>query len=93
MQDAVVQQLFKDPTSKEVYASSMTDEDIADMASIIPADSTVTVDGVNKSMSTSTAYVTATTPQGGQVTYEVSLVRDMLGWKVSNVNLYFASQN
>ena len=93
MQDSVVQQLFKDPSSKAVYASSLTDEDIADMASIIPSGTTANVDGVNKSMSTSTAYVTATLPDGGQVTYEVSLVRDMLGWKVSNVQLYFASQN
>ena len=32
-------------------------------------------------------------PQGGDITYEVSLVRDMIGWKVSNLELYFASQH
>ncbi len=92
-QEAVAQQVFSDPTAKANYAGSLTEEDIADIASIIPEGSTVKVDGVNKSMSASTAYVTATTPQGGEIEYEVSLVRDMIGWKVSNVELYFVSQN
>lgn len=91
-QESVAQQLFSD-SSSEVYASSLSDQDKADIAAIIPADATVAVEGVNKSMSTSTAYVTATTAQGGEITYEISMVRDMVGWKVSNVQLYFASQN
>ncbi len=93
MQEAVVEQLFDDPSASSTYAATLTEEDIADMAAIIPAGTTASVDGVNKAMSTSTAYVTGTTPQGGEVQYEVSLVRDMLGWKVSNVELYFTSQN
>ena len=93
MQETVVEQLFDDPTSESVYSTSLSSEDIADIATIIPDDASITVDGVNKTMSTSTAYVTATMPEGGDMTYEVSLVRDMLGWKVSNVELYFASQN
>ena len=51
------------------------------------------IDGVDKSMSDSTVYVTAKTEQGGDVQYKVSLVRDMIGWKVSSVELYFPSQN
>ena len=39
-------------------------------------------------MSDSTVYVTAKTPEGGDVQYKVSLVRNMIGWKVSNVELY-----
>ena len=93
MQESVVSDLFADPTNESLYASSLTSEDVADMAGLIPSGSTAAVDGVNRSMSTSTAYVTGTTPQGGEVQYEVSLVRDMVGWKVSNVELYFASQN
>lgn len=52
-----------------------------------------TIDGMDKSMSDSTVYVTAKTPEGGDVQYKVSLVRNMIGWKVSNVELYFPSQN
>lgn len=92
-QEATVEQLFADPDNQGNYAGTVTEDDIADFAALIPDNSKVTVDGVNKTMSSSTAYATLTTPQGGEITYEVSLVRDMLGWKVSNVSLYFASQN
>ena len=92
-QSTVIEQLFEDPTSSSVYANGVTEEDIADMAALIPEGSTVSIDGMNKSMSSTTAYVTGTTPQGGNITYEVSLVRDMIGWKISSINLYFTSQN
>ena len=92
-QEAVVEQLFNDPSSASVYAGGITEEDISDMSALIPAGTKATIDGMNKSMSSTTAYVTGTTPQGGNVTYEVSLVRDFIGWKVSNVDLYFTSQN
>ena len=94
-QGRVLGELFNDPTSRSVYCNTITDEDIADIAAIIPANSTPSIsnDHMNKSMSTTTAYVTLTTPEGGDITYEVSLVRDMIGWKVSNVELYFTSQN
>ena len=92
-QEAVAQQLFDDPKSENVYVNGMPASEIEDIAAIIEPGSTIKVDGVNKSMSASTAYVTATTPEGGDVTYEVSMVRDMIGWKVSGVNLYFASQH
>ncbi len=93
MQDKVVAQLFANPDDASVYASSLESDDIKEISAIIPAGSSATVDGMNKSMSESTVYVTATTPQGGDVTYEVSLVRDMIGWKVLDVKLYFVSQN
>ena len=44
-------------------------------------------------MTDSTVYVTAETDQGGQMQYKLSMVRDLIGWKVSNVELYFPSQN
>ena len=92
-QETVVEQLFANPTSADNYANGITSDDIEDMAKLVADGSTITIEGVDKSMSSSTAYVTATTPQGGDITYEVSLVRDMIGWKVSNLDLYFASQH
>ena len=92
-QETVVEQLFDNPASEENYANGITAEDIAEMSKLVVDGSSITIDGVDKSMSSSTAYVTATTPQGGDITYEVSLVRDMVGWKVSNLDLYFASQH
>ncbi|MBQ9000724.1 MAG: tetratricopeptide repeat protein [Eggerthellaceae bacterium] len=90
-QEAVITQLFNDPKATSSYANGITEDDIKDMSALIPAGSTVTINGMNKSMSSTTAYATGTTPQGGNITYEISLVRDMIGWKISNVDLYFAS--
>lgn len=92
-QEAVVEQVFNNPASADNYANGITSSDIDEMSKLVAQGSTIKIDGVDKSMSSSTAYVTATTPQGGEVTYEVSLVRDMIGWKVSNLDLYFASQH
>ena len=92
-QESVAQQLFENPKNESLYVNGMTSSDIDDIASIVKDGSTVKVDGVDKSMNSSTAYVTATTPEGGEATYEVSMVRDMIGWKISGVSLYFASQH
>ena len=92
-QETVVEELFANPTAESNYANGITSQDIEEMSKLVADGSSITIDGVDKSMSSSTAYVTATTPQGGDITYEVSLVRDMIGWKVSNLDLYFASQH
>lgn len=92
-QEAAIEQLFDDPSSADAYASGVSSEAIDEVATIIPAGSAVQIDGMNKSMSSTTAYVTGTTPEGGEVTYEVSLVREGIGWKVLNANLYFASSS
>ena len=76
-----------------LVAEGVSAEGKASMLDIVVEDSDVQVDGVNRSMSDSTVYVTANTAEGGDVTYQISMVRDMLGWKVSDVELYFPSQN
>ena len=90
-QDQVVEQLFSDP--KAAFASEVTEENAASMTELLSTVGSPAIDGMDKSMSDSTVYVTAKTPEGGDVQYKVSLVRNMIGWKVSNVELYFPSQN
>ena len=63
------------------------------MTALIPQGGTATVDGVNKSMSTSVAYVTVNTSAGGSIQYKVTLSREGIGWKVSDIELYFNSKN
>ena len=89
----MVEQLFKDPSSADVYIEGLGEKDIQDASSLIEPGSTIVVDGVSRGTTASTAYVTATTPEGGKITYEVDLVRNLIGWKVSDVDLYFASQH
>lgn len=94
-QEAVVSELFANPSSatSTVISNQVSADSAESMLSSVIQDNSVTINGVDKSMNASTAYVTATTQEGGSVQYKVSLVRDLVGWKVSNVELYFPSQN
>ena len=92
-QETRVEEVFANPSSTEPYADGMSADSIDSIAALIPQGSKVTIDGIDKSMSSSTAYVTATTPKGGDIQYKVSLVRDMITWKVADVELYYSSQN
>jgi Tfp pilus assembly protein PilF len=67
-----------------------TDVDKA-MSSIPPEWRSYTVDNVERSARTSKAEVTVTLEQGGVVTYEVSLAREGVGWKVNGVTNSFNS--
>lgn len=94
-QETVAKELFADPASafSTVFAKNVDEETAKALTASLVADSDPSIDGVNKSMTSSTVYVTANTPEGGSLTYEVSMVRDLIGWKVSDVEMYFASQH
>ncbi len=93
-QETVVNQLFSDPSNiDDLVASSLSEDDISSMENLLVTDSSPSIDGVERSMSTSVVYVTATTESGGDISYQITLSRDLIAWKVSNVELYFASQN
>ena len=93
-QETVVQQVFDNPkNASSNFASSVSSDDVSAMTALIPTGSKATIDGINKTMSTSTAYVTATTSEGGSIQYKVQMVRNGIGWKVSSIELYFQSKN
>lgn len=89
----VVAELFADPTNEEVYSSEVDEARQARIADTISAGSTVAVVGESNDFTTAKVYVDATTPEGGEVPYEVTLVRDGMGWKVTSATLYFTSQH
>ena len=92
-QESVVRGLFADTgNAQQYFVDSMSADSVETAMRGVVSDSDVQVDGVDKSMSNSTVYVTATTAEGGEVQYRVDMVRDMLGWKVSGVEMSFASQ-
>ena len=87
-------QLFADPdNASALYSAEVSDTSAASMTNSLVKDSAPTINAVEKSMTDSTVYVSAETEQGGQMQYKLSMVRDLIGWKVSNVELYFPSQN
>ena len=95
-QEAVVSDMFSAGTSGSditpYLSSSISDDARRDIESIMPRGATCSVSGIDRSMAQSTALVNASLASGGSQSYSVSLVRDGLGWKVTNVSLTFASQ-
>lgn len=94
-QEAVAQELFADPqgAGESVFIETLSEESIKSMCAPVVTDADVTIDGVNKSMTDSVVYATAQTPEGGDVTYRITMVRDLIGWKVSSIELFFPSQS
>jgi Tfp pilus assembly protein PilF len=91
-QDVIVE-LFDDPTNEEVYSSDVDDTRRSRIIDMITPGSSVTVLGENNDFTTAKVYVDVTTPEGGVVPYEISMVRDGLGWKITSATLYFTSQH
>ncbi len=75
------------------FSSNISETNKKSMLDGVIADSNAEVTAVERGMTESVAYVKAHTQKGGEVNYKVTLVRDFLGWKVSNIELYFASAN
>ena len=95
-QEAVVSDMFSAASQGNdiapYLADSVSSEQSSEISALLPAGATSTVSGVDRSTGSSTALVTANLPSGGSQSYQVTLVRSGLGWKVSGVELSFASQ-
>ncbi|MEG2260135.1 MAG: tetratricopeptide repeat protein [Raoultibacter sp.] len=94
-QETLTQQLFsnKEQAATTVFAKDLSAEKVSGMLAPVQADEAVVINGVDRSMTNSEVYATAKTAEGGAVQYKISFVREGIGWKVTNVELYFASQN
>ena len=90
-QQAQIESLFATVTDNgdigEYLVTGMSEDAKDSIRLIIPSGSTVTVDGIDQDMTTSTAKVTATLPDGGQQSYTITLGRDGLTWKIATVEL------
>ncbi len=88
----VVTQMFSDPQNADVFASSVDDSKKMRLQDSIVTSSDVQVKGEANDLNTAHMYVSVTAKEGAEVPYDITLVRDGIGWKVSNVALYFTSQ-
>lgn len=73
-------------------ADGMSDDTKAQIEAILPKGATAEVSGVDRSMTSSTVLVTATLSGSGTQSYKVTLARSGASWKVTGVELSFASQ-
>lgn len=94
-QQQTVEKLFSDPASSDtqVFHPRVKEADIKNMKSLITPNSKVSITKVAAGASASKVFVTANEGENGAIRYQITLARDLLGWKITNVELYFASRN
>lgn len=94
-QSDVIASLFSAKTSgrdEDAYLSgSLSDAQRTQIEAIIPSGASVTVEGLDQSAQDSTARINAHLSSGEDQKYTVSLVRDGLSWKVSDIQLSYDS--
>ncbi len=97
MAEDTVNELFyakTDGTDAAAYlAPSLSDDQKKSIEAILPSNAQLKIDGIDRSTNSTTVACTATLPEGGSQAYTITLVRDGLGWKVSDVQLSFDSQS
>ena len=93
-QEMTTEELFTNPTTtSSAFSSSVGESSKKQMVDSLVTDPSVEVTGVARDMNESKVYATAKTEQGGEMKYLITMKRELIGWKVSNVELYFSSQN
>ena len=88
MAEDTVNELFyakTDGTDTAAYlAPSLSDDQKKSIEAILPSNAQLKIDGIDRSTNSTTVACTATLPEGGSQAYTITLVRDGLGWKVSD---------
>ncbi|MBQ9058303.1 MAG: tetratricopeptide repeat protein [Atopobiaceae bacterium] len=93
-QEMVVEQLFKEADSGDignVLAPSVSSDERSDIEAILPVDAKISLSGIDCDMNNSSVRVVAALAEGGSQSYVVNMVRDGIGWKVSQVNAEYTS--
>lgn len=70
----------------------MRDSDKSFYAGGVAQDANAEVVGVDRYVNNSTVYIKGHTEEGAEVTYKIKMVRHLIGWKITSVELSFASK-
>lgn len=91
-QEMITQKLFNNPSDakEQVFASNVSDYKKDCYSAMINQDNNPNIKGVDRSLTESTVYVSAKTQTGGEVNYKIKMSRDLVSWKVQNVDLAYA---
>ena len=96
-QETVAERLFNakaDGVDIAEYMVEGTSEDVIEQTlDVLPTDATISVNGCDRSMTESTVHLTATLSAGGEMDYTLTMRRDGVGWKVSDVTPEYRSQD
>ena len=94
LQEKVAEDIFRTNAEggdiSKYLADGLSSDKALDITAVLPDGATdVRVEGVDRSMRESSALVTVTLSAGGEQSYNVALVRDGIGWKVSDVTVEY----
>ena len=78
---------------KQYIASTVDDKKVQEISNTLPSSGTPTISDLTKMATTSTAHVTVNTGSNGNIEYTIALVRDGIGWKVSDVVTNYVPSN
>lgn len=94
-QEMVAKELFNNPieATNTVFADNLSDKKKADLSAMVSQDANARVDAVIRSVNDSMVFVTGQTDKGADVTYKIKMTRNFIGWKISNIELSFSSNN
>ncbi len=95
LQETVIQNMFTDYSNGDDITKYWAEAEAADInnaMACVGKTSDIEINAVERSMMDSTATVTANLPEGGKTRYIITMGRDVIGWKVTNIELVFASQ-
>lgn len=94
--ESVAQDFFTSAQAKKsadaYWDSSVDSSSRSSQIAALSGTSGCSVEAVERGMAQSKVYVKSTLQEGGDISYEVGLGRDGLGWKVLYVSLYFPSR-
>lgn len=89
-----VLEAYADGDSVDSYWVAVPATDVAKAMSSLPTEwVSYEITGVERSARTSQVEVTVTLERGGVVTYQISLAREGVGWKVNGVSTSFTSMD
>ena len=78
---------------KQYITSTVDDKKVQEISNTLPSSGTPTISDLTKTATTSTAHVTVNTGSNGNIEYTIALVRDGIGWKVSDVVTNYVPSN
>ena len=94
-QQSVAEQLFDAKTQgtdiSGLFADGVSESQLQEYSDMVLSGATVEVTGLDRSMTESTVALTATLGSGIEQDYTISMVRDGLGWKISDIEADYRS--
>ena len=92
-QESVAEEFVTSAASGDAqgWVDDISESEVANVEAMMEGASNAEVIGIERSTNNSTAYLSATTADGGTVYYQLEMKRSGISWAVESADLYFPS--